>query len=273
MLIRILSGLAALAVLFPAAWFGGWWFAALAFPVVGVCLYEWFGMTLPGDLLGRWVGVGLGLGLAFAVTSGHASGEAGLGVMVGVLLLPLLFFLLRPGDTPTAGSRAALMVTGVLWLGGLGGVATSLDFLHGGFGWLILAAVLAFGSDVGGYFVGRAIGRTPLYPKISPKKTLEGSLGGVVLATALAFPFSAAFGPDLAPGHLLVIAPLGAALGQLGDLCQSLLKRSMGVKDSGAIMPGHGGLFDRIDSLLFVGPPMFLYARWVLGVEVTWLPS
>jgi phosphatidate cytidylyltransferase len=269
---RIISALVAISVLLPVAYVGGWAFCVLALFVVGVCLHEFFTMTQAGDWPTRIAGVGAGVLIALLILGGGATGEAGLGVAAGVVILPALWFLLRTGQMETAASRAGLATLGLLWVGVLGGLTSSLVYLEDGFAWLLLAATLGFGSDVGGYFAGRFFGRHKLYEKVSPMKTWEGSVGGIVLATALAFAFWQVVGPEQVEAKdLFIIAPAGAAFGQLGDLAESLLKRSLGVKDSGAIMPGHGGLLDRIDALLFVGPPLFLYARLVLGVPVAWL--
>jgi phosphatidate cytidylyltransferase len=136
---------------------------------------------------------------------------------------------------------------------------------------MLLACVLSWGSDTGAYFAGRAIGGPKLYEKVSPKKTWAGAIGGVLAATAGAFALAGTVGPAVDPAHLAVIAPVASAFGQVGDLAESLLKRSVGVKDSGRIMPGHGGLLDRVDALIFAGPVLFCYAVLVLGVPVTWL--
>lgn len=271
MLARVISGLVAVSVLLPAAWQGGWWFAGLAVPVVVICLYEYFNMTLPGDKWTRSAGMVLGSGLMLSVVMGAGQQEGGLLVAACPLIFSALWFLIRTGAMETVAANTSLMVAGFLWIGVLGGITTSLVLLEEGFGWFILSTVLAFGSDVGAYFAGRFLGRHKLYEKISPHKTWEGAVGGVLLATVMAFGLRSLFGPTIAAAHLLVLAPLGALLGQMGDLAQSMLKRSVGVKDSGSIMPGHGGLFDRIDALLFVGPPLFFYARLVLEVPVHWL--
>lgn len=269
--VRIVSGLVAAAVLIAATWAGGWWFAALAIPALVITSLEMMAMAQPDDRPGQVLGAVLTVGVALGIMAGELHGELGLAAWAGTLVLLALWFLLRTGSMETVASRLGLTAAGVAWIGVLGGWTASLALLDDGFGWLIFAAALAFGSDVGGYFVGRALGRHRLYPKVSPNKTVEGSVGGIIVAIGIAYGFRQVIGPELHPGHFAVIAPAGALLGQLGDLAQSLLKRSVGVKDSGAIMPGHGGLFDRIDALLFVGPPLYLYARWVVGVEAHYL--
>jgi phosphatidate cytidylyltransferase len=118
-------------------------------------------------------------------------------------------------------------------------------------------------SDSAQYYTGRAVGRRPLAPSISPKKTLEGAIGGLVFGT-LAFVIGARFVFAETPVALLVLVGASiAALGIVGDLFESLLKRSAGVKDSGALIPGHGGVLDRIDSWLFAAPVYYVFVRYL----------
>ena len=124
---------------------------------------------------------------------------------------------------------------------------------------VLLPVLLAWSSDTGAYFVGRLIGRTRLMPSVSPSKTVEGALGGVVLSVVICWVFVKSL---LVPHAQLGLSPMGmvifgvaiAVAAQLGDLFESLLKREAGVKDSSALLPGHGGFLDRVDSLLFVLP-------------------
>jgi phosphatidate cytidylyltransferase len=125
---------------------------------------------------------------------------------------------------------------------------------------LIMATIVI--SDSAQYYSGRAFGRRPLAPAISPKKTREGAIGGVVFGT-LAFAIGARYVFPAAP--ILLVALVGAsiaALGIVGDLFESLLKRSAGVKDSGTLIPGHGGVLDRIDSWLFAAPVYYVFVRY-----------
>jgi len=147
-----------------------------------------------------------------------------------------------------------------------------LRLLPEGASWVLQACVLSWGSDTGAYFAGRFLGKKKLYEQVSPKKTWAGAIGGVFSATLMALGFQHFFGPtNLSMVELTVVGAVASILGQTGDLCESLLKRSVGVKDSGKIMPGHGGLLDRIDALLFVSPFLLAYAVVVRGLPLTWL--
>lgn len=123
--------------------------------------------------------------------------------------------------------------------------------------------LLIWASDTGAYLVGSLIGKNKLYERISPGKTWEGSIGAAILNIGCAYVISLWF-PELAFVHWAVISVLVSIFGTIGDLVESMLKRQAGVKDSGRIMPGHGGILDRFDSLLFVSPFIYAYLKLVL---------
>jgi phosphatidate cytidylyltransferase len=128
--------------------------------------------------------------------------------------------------------------------------------------WLIV--ITAFGTDVMAYFTGYLLGKHKLCPKISPKKTIEGSIGGVLGSIILSGLFGYFFMPDILI-HCLVIGLLGGIVSQFGDLTASIFKRKMGIKDYGNLIPGHGGILDRFDSVLFTGPMVYYYIILVIG--------
>ena len=117
-------------------------------------------------------------------------------------------------------------------------------------------------ADTGGYFVGRFFGKTKLYEAVSPKKTREGFFGSLLGACVGAVLASLWYLPAIPLAHSLPLAVVAGGLGQLGDLVESLIKRSTGIKDSGWIVPGHGGILDRIDALLVASPLVYLYTLW-----------
>lgn len=122
--------------------------------------------------------------------------------------------------------------------------------------WLIV--ITAFGTDVMAYFSGYLLGKHKLCPKISPKKTIEGSIGGILGSVILSGIFGYFVMPDLLV-HCLIIGVLGGIVSQFGDLTASIFKRKMGIKDYGNLIPGHGGILDRFDSVLFTGPMVYYY--------------
>lgn len=130
-----------------------------------------------------------------------------------------------------------------------------------GLGWVILAFAATWGGDSGGYLVGRKLGRTKLFPLISPKKTWEGLAGGVLGSVGLTLALKYGFFDFVRVVDCLVFGTIVNMAGVTGDLVESMLKRDAGVKDSGAFLPGHGGMLDRIDSVLFTLPLAYLYVR------------
>jgi phosphatidate cytidylyltransferase len=135
--------------------------------------------------------------------------------------------------------------------------------LRSGAAWGLLLILVVWGYDTGAYLTGRLIGRTRLLGAISPSKTVEGLAGGLVLATVAAGIGAALVGLD--PWHPLVIGPIVGIAAQAGDLAESMLKRAAGRKESGFLVPGHGGILDRIDSFLFAAPVLAGYALLVAG--------
>lgn len=133
---------------------------------------------------------------------------------------------------------------------------------YGNLVWLIV--LTAFGTDVMAYFSGYLFGKHKLCPKISPKKTIEGSVGGILGSVLLSGLFGYFFMPEILI-HCLIIGVLGGIVSQLGDLTASIFKRKMGIKDYGHLIPGHGGILDRFDSVLFTGPMVYYYIVLVIG--------
>lgn len=237
-------------------------FFVLVLAAIGVGAAEALAMTLPGERDRQVLGVLLALGLStllYFSTDARALAAA----LVGLVIVSLTAFLVRVEPVETAAKRFAFFLFSVLYASLL---LTPIGLLHqrpDGPRWVILAMVIAWLGDTGAYFAGRALGKHKLMPVVSPKKTLEGALGGIVTTTGAAAAYAALFLPSLPILHALVLGLVGGALGIVGDLCESLLKRSVGVKDSGWILPGHGGLLDRVDALMFTGAGVWVYTVWL----------
>src|SRR6185369_14671336 len=131
---------------------------------------------------------------------------------------------------------------------------------------VVLALMLSWLSDTGAYFAGRFLGKHKLYEAVSPKKTIEGAVGGLAFAVLGALSAHFFYLPSLPLRDAVILAVVAGGIGQAGDLGESLLKRSVGVKDSGGIVPGHGGILDRVDALLVTGTLTYLYVVWVRGI-------
>jgi phosphatidate cytidylyltransferase len=179
-----------------------------------------------------------------------------------VALVSLTALLLRVGDFAATVPAAALTLLGATYLGALGGTIAGLRLLEPQViaPWrLVLLLAIIMASDTVAFFVGSALGRRPLAPAISPGKTIEGAAGGLVGGVVGALAVWAAGLPGVPAWHAALLGFVVAILGMLGDLLESLLKRWAGVKDSGRLFPGHGGMLDRLDSLLFGGPILYYY--------------
>ncbi len=183
---------------------------------------------------------------------------------LGVIAI-LVAVLFTPHPIEQAGARASHGVGGLAYVGLLG--AISLLILrdeHGDTGRyvLLLAGVVTWGNDTMAYFGGKTFGRHKMYPAVSPNKTWEGSVSGMIGSVAGALLIRALLLPDITLPSLVGFALVGGALGQVGDLVESLFKRTWGVKDSGDLLPGHGGFLDRIDAFLFVAPMAWFWFFW-----------
>jgi len=186
-------------------------------------------------------------------------------LLASAVVLPLIGLLSRR-QKEGAFTTWAWTIAGVLYVGWLLSYLVALRGLDGGRNWVFFALFATWASDTTAFFIGRRFGRHKLAPNISPGKTWEGSVGGIVGAIIVSILF---FTPT--PFHLplvywqaIVLSILVSIFGQIGDLVESLLKRNMGVKDSGRLMPGHGGILDRLDSIIFAGIVVYYYVIWAI---------
>jgi phosphatidate cytidylyltransferase len=163
-----------------------------------------------------------------------------------------------------AAGDVALVLMGFLYVPLLLAHLIMIRMLPHGVSWLLLVMVLVMSGDSAAFYVGSSFGKNKLYPAVSPKKSVQGALGGLAGSLIGVFISKALFFPTLTLVDCVATSLLLGVIGQLGDLFESLLKRSCGVKDSGAIFPGHGGILDRLDSILFAAPVAFYYAYFYL---------
>ena len=179
-------------------------------------------------------------------------------LLAATLVLPFIWLLLRQRDNTF--NSWAWTIAGVLYIGWLLGHLVALRGLDYGRDWVLLALFVTFASDSMAYFIGSAFGRHPLAPGISPKKTWEGAAGGI--AGAIGIGMLIVLILDLPVTYIqAILLSIGASIfGQLGDLLESLFKRSVGIKNSGNAIPGHGGFLDRMDSVVFAGAFVYYYA-------------
>jgi phosphatidate cytidylyltransferase len=196
---------------------------------------------------------------------GYAAGLAALAwpgdLWLGLTVLALIAMALamRSADLAQALPRASYALLGVVYIFGCWRCA--LEVRGAGGHWLMFALLVNWTGDAGAYYAGRALGRHKLAPQVSPKKTWEGSAGSVAAALLLAAPYLYWFAPGTPALHAAGLTVAANVAGQIGDLAESAIKRGAGVKDSGALLPGHGGLLDRVDSTLFALPVVLGYLR------------
>jgi phosphatidate cytidylyltransferase len=181
-----------------------------------------------------------------------------------VLLLTTMVLLVAVTVRPAAGSvpGAASTLLGVVYVAfAFGHVLTLRRLEPSGWTLALLPFALTWSCDTGAYFIGSALGRHRMAPSISPRKSWEGAVAGLLASVGAAFAARAWFAPFLSPRHCLELGALLGVLAQVGDLVESRMKREAGADDSSRLIPGHGGVLDRLDSLLFAVPATFWYVR------------
>jgi phosphatidate cytidylyltransferase len=262
MKIRVLTGLALFfPVLYVSGWAPKWLFMAVLMAAVERGLYEYFFIAGQGGFKvfrasGYVAGAAICLAQWTALRSPSAFELAALTVFI--LLIPALAVWVA-SDSRDYLSSVSTTLFGLLYVAFTFSCLFPLRFSNLGSGFadgrqilLFLLAVVCIG-DIFAYLTGRTLGRRLIFPRVSPKKTLEGSLGGLVASVIVGWVYAHAFW-RIADWRVIVWAACIAVAGQVGDLVESALKRGANLKDSGAILPGHGGLLDRVDSLLLGAP-------------------
>lgn len=250
-------------VLVPLVVFGGRWaFLILALAVIGVSLYEYLGLVVPEeDWRERWPVILMGLVLPISAQKGESFLSFGLAI---VIVLNFVFHLPRRDEFEGIMARIGKVSFGLLYVGFFLSHLVLIRGLASGSAWVFFLLFVIFLGDTSAFYVGKNYGRHSLYRKVSPGKTVEGAIAGFAASLLGALFFWAFFLRPFSFVHCVVLALGMSALGQAGDLCESMIKRSAGVKDSGSILPGHGGMLDRIDGLFFASPFLYYYVVLVL---------
>jgi len=184
-------------------------------------------------------------------------------IIVSMVVAVPAIYLLFGRDLRQALGGISVTIFGVLTIGFLLGYGVAIRLIDGGgvrgANLLLFLLIIIVWGDVGCYVVGRLVGKHHIFPRISPNKTLEGSLGGIAFNLMAAFGTKSFLFKELSPLHCLLLTLLLGVFSQVGDLCESVYKRGGGVKHSSNILPGHGGALDRVDSLLFSGPIFYYF--------------
>jgi phosphatidate cytidylyltransferase len=181
-------------------------------------------------------------------------------VAMAVIALGLV---LRMEDLAQSLPRTALLLMGIVYIFGCWKCAFPVREDYQSRHWLMYALLLNWAGDIGAYYIGRPFGRHKLAPVVSPKKSWEGAIASVIASVLVAGAYLLHFVPGVTPAQAVGLTVAANIAGQLGDLAESALKRGAGVKDSGAILPGHGGFLDRVDSTLFALPVVYGYLKLV----------
>ena len=264
MIQRVLSALVAIPLLVTSIWLGGPWLTLLLLLVVILGIWELYrlspggGQSLPTPLGIIWV-------MAFVLGAQAATGLSqfltvslvvfGCGSFLSLLWLVAFF------RGPGLGIKTAYLFGGPVYVGFLLGHVLVLRDSGGGDSmgrdWVLFALLVTFATDTGAFFVGRAIGRHPMSPRVSPSKTWEGAAGGFCLAMIAAGLLPQWLELGLFRWQLWIIGATVGVVAQTGDLLESKLKRISGVKDAGGMIPGHGGILDRLDSLVLSMPAVY----------------
>ena len=226
-------------------------------------LREFYTLALP-DARGieRLMGIGLGLILSCLVI--HGDFKAILSFFVLFLLLLSLLFLVISQNLSSAIPSMGILVFGILYIGFLFPHVSLVRNMAGGRGWVLFLIVTVWAGDIFAFLSGSLFGKHKLYPKISPNKTYEGLGGAIGGSILVALVYSHFFIPRMDVGLCILLAIGLTILGQMGDFTESMLKRSAQVKDSGSLIPGHGGMLDRMDSFLFSAPCFHYFLLYFL---------
>ncbi len=255
---RIASAAVLIAILLAAVLYGsGWPFTVLAGAAVLLGAREFFLMFLssPRD---RHSATAVTL-LAF-LAGALLPFPAAVSALLVCATLAAFHFLCAGGTPAERVPPAAFAVLGVVYIGGFLSAWPRIRALPSGEHWVLVGILTVAAGETFAYFVGRGFGRRPLAPVLSPKKTVEGAVGGLLGSVALGTLYAAYYLPAVPVWFFLAATAVVGAAAQAGDLFESMLKRAAGVKDSGSLLPGHGGILDRTDGIIAAGPLLHLIA-------------
>ena len=254
---RVITALLGIPLLVAVIWFGEPWFTILVAVWGVLTVFEFYRLVAASKVLPLTY-FGLVWTLLFILTPHFDYGLVTPPLLASAVVLSLIWILLRP-QKETAVASWAWTIAGILYVGFLLSYLVALRGLDAGRDWVFFALFTTFGSDTAAFFVGRGWGKHHLAPPISPSKTWEGAIAGVFGAIVVSLGVDALFSLPLSYGQAVLLGLLVSIFGQLGDLVESLFKRNMGVKESGKLIPGHGGLLDRMDSVVFAVVVVYYY--------------
>lgn len=254
---RIQTAIVALIVFLPLIIYGKWPFAVLIYILAIIGVFELLRMR---KITQSVVPVVLSFGLLLTILSRFAGNiipyisYAKSEIMILFVILLLAYTVFSKNKFTFDDAAFTLLTT--LYVGM--GFYFLIETRMAGLNFVCFVLFIIWATDSGAYFFGRALGKRKLWPIISPNKTIEGALGGVAMGLIVAIGFQLIYPFEYSILYIMIVAVFISVFGQIGDLVQSAFKRHYGVKDSGNILPGHGGILDRMDSILFVMPIVYL---------------
>jgi len=265
MLSRSLTALIAAPLVIAIGLMGPLTFFMLVLLVGLTALYEFYAMALPrATRTEKFVGLALGalvLAAGYIDATQNSPGLLATGMCMAAFMLIFTGYICLGQNRSVPFDRITLLFFGIFYVALLSSCMVLLRGLPHGVTLVFFLLFVTWAGDIGAYLVGRTLGSHLLCPRVSPGKTVEGSCGGMLFSIAVALVCHATFLKHISVPHCLAMAAGINVLNQLGDLSESVIKRFCNVKDSGKILPGHGGILDRIDSLLFAAPFLYYYIR------------
>ncbi|GEM47393.1 phosphatidate cytidylyltransferase [Deinococcus cellulosilyticus] len=271
---RVFSGLAAFFLILLVLYLGTWALFPVLIAAALIAMHEFASMLRKRDVDVRYKTLMVSSILIILASSTRLPEVPWIGgswrevALTASILTIIIMEVVEPGERPL--ERIVYSLFGLLyipWLLGYFLLLRETPNMQDGFGYLVMPLIASFATDTGGLFFGRLFGRRKLAPDISPGKTVEGAIGGIAFSFVMVFGFGRIFDTFLFGLNVwdaLLFSLLISSAAQLGDLAESLLKRALNVKDSGNFLPGHGGLLDRLDSLLFSVPVAYLFVTMVV---------
>lgn len=241
--------------------------------ITTLCLWEYLNLVLVHNTRRDWIRIFIGLAFGMSpfvlasIMHIALDNNDKFVILTSVLFFPLIFLafiyeLFSASEKPF--QNVAFMVLGMVYIGAPFSLLNFIAFNGNDFNvWPIFGLLLlTWMNDTGAYLIGSKLGKTPLLPRISPKKTWEGTLGGVAVTFGVGYLFCALTG-ELRLQDWMILSAIVAVFGSIGDLIESMLKRSLGIKDSGSLLPGHGGMLDRFDAFIFLLPFAAAYLLYI----------
>lgn len=258
---RLITAAWGIPLIMAVVWFGQPWFAIIT-AIWGLLGAREFYQIVAGAKVPPLAYFGMVWVVLFILSPLCPSTAALPLLLTTAVMLPLIWLVLRP-NREEAFMRWGWTVAGILYVGWLLSYLVTLRSTASGREWVLLALLVTFASDSSAFFIGRKWGKRRLAPNVSPKKTWEGAIAGVLGAILASLILLALLRLPINIGLAVLAGFLISVIGQLGDLVKSLFKRNMGVKDSSHLLPGHGGILDRMDSVVFAGVVVYYFATIV----------